>query len=200
MADNPRPIIETKVLTEFGEVYEDSNFWAAQVGTDHSYVPGYSDMRRKRDATIAKIQQHYGATRGSDSQEAARQRDLRKVEALPVRLQWTRAMRVSGGEPDSTKEIQAGNDGYRTVTKADIGKDWLTQLPPGAKIVAGGAIRKGDVTLMVCEQKDAARNAARAHIQTMRQVQDLSSRPLMQQEAAAPYIESKLGDKPIGQA
>src|SRR5438045_1694177 len=108
MADSPkRPIVETKVLTEFGEVLEDANFWAAQVGTDHSYVPGYSDMRRTRDGEIAKIQTHFGATRGSDSQEAARTAALRKVAPLPVRLQWTRSMRVSGNEPDSTKEITA---------------------------------------------------------------------------------------------
>jgi hypothetical protein len=197
---NKRPIIETKVLTEFGEVLEDSNFWAATVGADLSYVPGYSDMRRTRDQEIARIQSFYGATPGSDEQEAARHRELRKVAPLPVRLQWTRSMRVSGSEPDSTKEIQAGNDGYRTVMQSDIGKDWLRELPPGAKIVAGGQIRKGDVTLMVCEQSDAARNAARNHVQVMREVQDLSKRPLMKFSEADPNIESKLGDKPIGQA
>lgn len=194
-----RPIIETRVLTEFGEVREDANFWSPQVGADDSYVPGYSDMRRTRDLEIAKIQAHFGAMPGSESQEAARTRALRKVAPLPVRLQWTRSMRVAGNQPDSTKELQAGNDGYRTVTKADVGQEWLKELPPGAKVVAGGAIRKGDVTLMVCEQKDAARNAARAHIQTMRQVQDLEKRPLIRSDAVEPFIESTLGDKPIGQ-
>jgi hypothetical protein len=175
------------VLTEFGEVYEDANFVSAHVGTDHSYVPGYSDLRKQRDMDMAAVQ------RG--------EKKLKDVASLPVRLQWTRAMRVSGNEPDNTKEIQAGNDGYRTVTKADIGQVWLKELPPGAKIVAGGAIRKGDVTLMVCDAPRAAKNAAQAQIQTMREVQDLSKRPLMAKEnkGAAPYIESTLGTKPIGQ-
>ena len=196
-----KPLIETKVLTEFGEVYEDANFWAAQVGTDHSYVPGYSDMRRARDAEIARIQKHYGP-RGTDSQEASRQAELRKAPSLPVRLQWTRSMRVSGNEPDTTKEISAGNNGYRTATKTDIGQAWLTELPPGAKVVAGGAIRKGDVTLMVCDAPRAAKNAAQNHIQVMREVQDITNRPLMQTavKGADPFIESTVGDTPIGKA
>lgn len=180
-----KPIIETKVMTEFGEVLEDANFYAPQVGTDHSYVPGYSDLRKARDLAVAESK--------------AGLRKPQDIPTLPVRLQWTRSMRVSGNEPDNTKEIEAGNDGYRVVTKADIGQEWLKELPPGAKIVAGGAIRKGDVTLMVCDNKRAARNAAQAHVRTMREVQDLSKRPLMQSRAADPYIESKLGDKPIGQ-
>lgn len=194
-----RPIIETKVLTEFGEVIEDANFYSATVGEDHTYIKGYSDMRIARDTKIAEIQQKYGVTRGSEAQEAARQREIRSIPPLPVRLQWTRSMRVAGNEPDSTKEIQNGNDGYRTATKADIGQEWLKELPPGAKLVPGGAIRKGDVTLMVCDQKRAARNAAQNQIQVMREVQDLNKRPLMAHTSAEPYIESTLGEKPIGQ-
>ena len=193
-----KPIIETKVLTEFGEVYEDANFWSPQVGTDHSYVPGYSDMRRARDTEIAKIQKHYAGA-DSETQLAAKREALRKVEALPVRLQWVRSTRISGS-PDSTKEIAAGNDGYRAVTKADIGQPWLTAMPPGADKVAGGGIRKGDVTLMVCESGRAAKNAAQNHIQVMREVQDITSRPLMEHKKADPYIESTLGTTPIGKA
>lgn len=189
MADK-RPIIETRVLTEFGEVYEDANFQSAQVGADHSYVPGYSDLRIARDVAVAEAKA--GAIKTSD------------IPILPVRLQWTRSMRVAGNEPDTTKEIEAGNDGYRAVTKADIGQPWLTALPPGAKLVAGGAIRKGDVTLMVCDGPRAARNAARVALETKRRVQDTSNRPLLVKGAEAkgadPYIESTLGDKPIGAA
>lgn len=195
-----RPIIETKVLTEFGEVVEDANFYSASVGEDHTYIKGYSDMRKARDTAIAEIQQKYGATRGSEQHEVARQAELRKLAPLPVRAHWTRSMRVAGNEPDNTKEIQAGNDGYRVATKADIGSDWMKELPPGAKVVAGGAIRKGDVTLMVCDRDRAARNAAQNHIQVMREVQDLSKRPLMSHTDAAPYIESTVDSKPIGQA
>ena len=189
MADK-RPIIETRVLTEFGEVYEDANFQSDQVGADHSYVPGYSDLRRARDVKMAE--HRHGECKLAD------------VPSLPVRLQWTRSMRVSGNEPDSTKEIEAGNDGYRPATKADIGQPWLTALPPGAKHVAGGGIRKGDVTLMVCDAPRAARNAARNALETQRRVQDTSTRPLLVKGAEAkgadPYIESTLGDKPIGAA
>ena len=183
MADK-RPIIETKVLTEFGEVYEDPSF-TLQAGADHSYVPGYSDLRKARDLKMAEHRN--GLCKRSD------------VPNLPVRLQWTRSMRVAGNEPDSTKEIQAGNDGYRTATKADIGQPWLTELPAGAKIVAGGAIRKGDVTLMVCDAPRAAKNAAAVQLQTKRQTEDYSKTPLIRNaQGAEPYIESTLAEQPIG--
>lgn len=195
-----RPIVETRVMTEFGEVVEDANFYSATVGEDHTYVKGYSDMRKARDTAIAAIQQKYGPTPGSEQHEVARRAELYKLDPLPVRLHWTRSMRVSGNEPDNTKELQAGNDGYRVATKADIGSDWLKELPAGAKVVAGGAIRKGDVTLMVCDRNRAARNAAQNHIQVMREAQDLSKRPLLAHTGAAPYIESTVDSKPIGQA
>ena len=199
MADK-RPIVETKVLTEFGEVLEDANFYSATVGEDHTYVKGYSDLRKARDTQIAEIQQRFGATRWSDTHEASRRAELAKVPALPVRLQWVRSMRVAGNEPDNTKEIQSGNDGYRVATKDDLKSEWLKELPPGAKVVAGGAIRKGDVTLMVCDQKRAARNAAQQHIATMREVQDIQKRPLMKNTKADPTYESTVDSKPIGQA
>ena len=184
MADK-RPLIETKVLTEFGEVYEDPSF-TMQAGADHSYVPGYSDLRKARDLKMAEYRN--GKCKRSD------------VPNLPVRLQWTRSMRVAGNEPDSTKEIQAGNDGYRLVTKTDIGQEWLKELPAGAKVVAGGAIRKGDVTLMVCDAPRAAKNAAAVQTLVRRQTDDISKTPLIRNaQGADPYIESTLADKPLGQ-
>lgn len=189
-----RPLIETKVLTEFGEVVEDANFHSARVGEDHTFVPGYSDLRKARDLAIATELKRTGGRHDMI--------DWKNVPTLPVRLQWTRDMRVAGNEPDSTKEIQMGNDGYRKVTKADIGQEWLKELPAGAKVVAGGAIRKGDVTLMVCDKQNAARNAARVQIETMRQVTDNSKTPLLvkgaDSQGAEPYMERTLADKPIG--
>lgn len=182
-----RPIVETRVLTEFGEVLDSPELYAdAGAQGDLTYVPGYSDLRRKRDLEIAEVQ--------------AGKRDAKTVTTLPVRLQWARANRVSG-EPDGTKPWEYANDGYRKAKKTDIGQDWLKELPPAAQVVAGGEIKMGDMTLMVCDQDRAAKNAARVKIQTQRQVNSGGAKLMAQGDrikGSDPTYESKLADKPIG--
>ena len=183
-----KPLIETGVMTEFGAVLDDPAFYeVAGVGRDHTYVPGYSDLRRARDLAVGQ------ARRGEIKASA--------VPTLPVRLQWVRTVRTTG-TPDNTKEMDYGQEGYREVMKADISQPWLTDLPPGAKVVSGGSIRKGDVTLMVCDAPRAARNAAAAAFQTRRMTEEAPAAPLMAEGARVrgtdPYIESKLAERPIG--
>ena len=190
MAASPKPIVATTVMTEFGEVLDDGSFYdAAGADGDLTYVPGYSDLRRERDRMVAKVRR--GEAKASE------------VPMLPVRLHWVRSNRVSG-EPDSTKQVQSSNDGYREVTVKDISPDnpWLKDMPPGAHKVAGGAIRKGDVTLMVCEAPRAARNAARVRQQTDRLNTAAAARLMAEGDRVKgcdPTYESKLADKPIGQ-
>lgn len=185
MAD--KPLIETKVLTEFGEVYDSPDFYQVNgADKDHTYVPGFSDLRRARAVAQAR------AKRGEIPASA--------VPLMQVRLQWVRTQKTNSA-PDNTKEVQAGNDGYREVTNKDIGQPWLTALPQGAKVIAGGRIQKGDVTLMVCDGQQAAKNAARNAFQTKRMLTESKS-PLLKEgdrvRGADPYIESKLAEKPIG--
>ncbi len=78
---------------------------------------------------------------------------------MPVRLQWVRSTRISG-TPDSNKQVQFGNDGYKVATTKDVGAPWLKELPAGSTVMADGSIVKGDTVLMVCDNKTAAKNSA----------------------------------------
>jgi len=183
MPDTVRPLVPTAIRTEFGEVLEDASFYQIQ-GRDLTYVPGYSNLRRARDLAkgldIARKQ-----TYSADEQEAdlgrknlqliqdgirrnlseagvaapAGQLTEKDVPALPVRLHWVRTAKASGA-PDSFKQVQFGTDGYKEVTKDDLGQPWLKEMPAGAQVGVGGSIHQGDCVLMVCDQQHAARNAA----------------------------------------
>ena len=143
-----RPLIDTTIRTEFGDVLESAEFYdVSAADRDLTYVPGFSDMRRARDLEISAVAQGR-----KDKRDA-------KIEPLPVNCRWVRATTVRG-DPDAGKQITSANLGYTAVTKKDIGQPWLTALPPGATLAADGAIRKGDTVLMVATQKQAARNAA----------------------------------------
>ena len=56
--------------------------------------------------------------------------------------------------------MEYGSQKYRFVAKEDLGKPWFKSLPAGAAWQADGSLKKGDTTLVVCDAKDAARNAA----------------------------------------
>ena len=148
-----RELVPTALRTEFGEVWEDSAFHeTAGANRDYTYVPGYSDLRRARDMAIAK---EMDAAQGNQARM-----NWKNVPTLPVRLQWVRTSKVISGQPDNTKEIDAGSNGYRIATSSDVGQAWMTALPQGCTIGADGSLRKGDTVLMVCDAKQAARNAA----------------------------------------
>lgn len=153
----PRPLLDTAIRTEFGDVLDTPEFRdVAGMDGDLTYVPGFSEMRRERDTLMA------------DVASGKRQRHEVKLKPLPVNLRWTRT-HTPKGSPDGRKQLTTGNAGYSVVNKSEVGKhDWLQALPPGATIDPDGAIRKGDCILMVCDGKTAAQNAARKRIATQR--------------------------------
>lgn len=159
-----RPLVNTAIRTEFGDVLEDASFYdVSSVDRDLTYVPGFSEMRRERDLEIAAV-----ASGAKPKHEA-------KIQPLPVNVHWSRKT-TPRGAPDGAKQIAAGNSGYRAVHKDQIGKhDWLKSLPPGATIEADGTIVKGDTILMVTDGKNAARNSARKAAQTKRLVDDTAA-------------------------
>lgn len=159
-----RPLVETTLRTEFGDVLEDASFHdVGGADRDLTYVPGFSEMRRARDTVAA------------DVASGKLPRHQAKQTPLPVNLRWVRHT-TPRGAPDSMKQIGAGNLGYRSVTKDQVGKQpWLKALPPGSVVQADGTILKGDSMLMVCDGKDAARNAARRQAATARMTQDAAA-------------------------
>lgn len=148
-----RELVPTTIRTEFGEVLDSPEFYDTMgAALDHTYVAGYSNLRRERDAAIAReLKEHDGNSSKIN---------WKNVPTLPVRLQWARTTKVIGGQPDNTKEVDFGSQGYRFANKSDIGQPWLKEMPQGATTTADGSIKKGDTTLMVCDAKTAARNAA----------------------------------------
>lgn len=154
-----RPLVNTAIRTEFGDVLEDPSFHdVAGVANDLTYVPGFSEMRRDRDLELAAVA------------SGAKPRHEAKLTPLPVNVRWTRNFTPKGA-PDGRKQITSGNLGYRAVTKADIGQhDWLKALPPGATLNADGTIQKGDTMLTVTDGKTAGRNVARRAVQTQRMI------------------------------
>lgn len=147
------PLIQSEPVSEFGDIALTSEFHdPAAMARDHSYVPGFSEMRRERDLQIAEVK--------------AGTRDGRDVRQLPVNCRWARSQNKAG-EPDSSKMFSHSRRGYRAVTKDDVGKnDWFKELPGGTSYAADGTIRNGDLTLMVCDRESAARNQKRKEIET----------------------------------
>ena len=145
-----RPLVNAQPVDEFGAVTEEESFADPQgQAGDLMHVPGWSAMRQRRDIQIAEYR--------------AGQRLGQDVEALPVNVRWSRRTEVKEGRPDPQKLASAMNNGYRAATKEDLGKEWLTALPPGASLQADGTIRNaaGDLQLMVATAQVAARNARR---------------------------------------
>jgi hypothetical protein len=152
-----RIIIQSEAPPEFGELKESPEFkQGIDYGRDLTFVPGFSDLRRKRDEAIAEVRNN--------------QRDPKTVPTLPVNLRWVRNQRKDG-TPDSRKIITSGNLGYRTVTKEDIGQEWLTKLPGGAAVAADGTIRMGDTILMIATAEQAAKNAFNKRAKTAQQME-----------------------------
>lgn len=180
-----RPLVDTTIRTEFGDVLEDPSFYdVAGADRDLTYVPGFSDMRRARDLELAAV-----ASGAKPAHKA-------HLEPLPVNLRWVRHSTVRG-EPDARKQITSANLGYVGVTKGDIGTPWLRSMPPGTVFGADGTIRKGDTVLMVATGTQAARNAARKAAQTrrMQETAPAATGGLLhvggQREGADPYVKQE---------
>lgn len=152
-----RPLVPTGVINEFGPVELDMEYEARMgSGLDHTYVPGFSEMRVRRDKEVEE------AHRG--------QRPWNRVFTLPVNMRWSRRTKASGN-PDETKVQNARLQGYEPATKADIGKPWLERLPDGATFGPDNTILKGDAVLMVCPQQRAAQNQHRKNEATKQRLQ-----------------------------
>jgi hypothetical protein len=151
---NPVPLVPSAHLSEFGDLTSSAAF-NAQTGQDrdHSYVPGFSDMKRARESKVAAF--HQGK---------ATMAEVRALD-LPVNLRWARNQ-TKKGEPDNSKAFGHSRNGYRMATKKDVGSVWLKELPAGAQYNADGAIRNGDCVLMVCDAQAAAQNVHRKALDT----------------------------------
>ncbi len=157
-----KPVITAEVVNEFGPVEADAKMSHGRI--DGLWTPGFSDMRHQRDIHLREFAE--GTRKGED------------VLTLPVNLRYVRNSKVgSNGQPD-IRITQAAGDGYRTVNKEDVEEDWLTSVPPGAYWHADGTLRTGDLTLMVCDRKTAARNRFRQQSETMQQAEGAASSKL----------------------
>jgi len=155
-----RPLVNAQPVDEFGAIMDDPSFKDdAGQPKDLLHVPGWSELRQKRDVEVAEY--HAGIRMGQD------------VSALPVNVRWSRRAEIKEGRPDPQKLASAANNGYTAATKDDVGKPWLTALPPGASYAADGTIRNaaGDLQLMVTSAARAARNARRTAEQSRAQVE-----------------------------
>lgn len=141
-------------MTEFGEAMVDPTRETSgtDVGTDPTYVPGFSDLRFERDRQLAE------AAKGK--------RPPTTVKPLPINLRWAKRAKVNG-EPDGRKVQKARQQGYEPVTAADLGSVWLRELPEGATTLPSGEIVKGDTVLMKCAAERAALNQYRKQELTM---------------------------------
>jgi hypothetical protein len=145
----PRPIVPSGIMTEFGELMDDPKTLMDEMGMnrDVTYVPGFSDLRRAAD--IARSQKQ-------------------TPQPLPVNLRWARRTKANG-TPNNERVVAHQGKGYVPATKDDIGKPWLTALPAGAEILADGTIANADAVLMKCDARTAARNEAGKTLRWMEQ-------------------------------
>jgi len=151
--NDPKPVVPSGIMTEFGPLLDDPKTLMDEMGMnrDMTYVPGFSDLRRAADLVRA---------------ENGRDGGNRPVPALPVNLRWARRTRASG-VPDNSRIVAHQRSGYRPVTEADKGKEWLTDLPAGCSVLPDGTIGNADMQLMVCDQRTAARNEASKRLRWM---------------------------------
>jgi len=131
-----RPLVPTQARAHLGEARESAEFndmsGAAQ---DLTYVPGYSDLRRKRDRAIA---------------------EGKKAEPLPYRLQLVR-VKNAAGNPDGRMAAQWRALGYREVPHSEMEAMGIA-MPVGGMASADGFVDVGDTRLFVCDAQRAARN------------------------------------------
>lgn len=149
-----KPLVDANLVTEFGGIEDLDQF--KNEGTsrnDYTYVPGFSEMRVKRDLELAQLAR--GDIKGKD------------VSTLEWNARWFRCANKAG-DPDTSRTVHARNEGYKPATKEDLGKPWMKEVPPGGYVAPDGTIRNagGDLQLFVCDQANAAKNAMRKKILT----------------------------------
>jgi hypothetical protein len=157
MADKAKPLVDVNLVSEFGGIEDLESFRQEGVTQrDYTYVPGFSDMKIKRDLDLGAYARH--------------EIKAKEVSILPVNLRWFRTVKGTGSDPDQMRIAHSRNLGYRAVTAEDVKAKhpWLTELPPGAQVAPDGSIKSaaGDLVLCVVDQQGAARNAMRRKIAT----------------------------------
>lgn len=150
-----KPLYDATQVTEFGGIEDLEAFKQEGVAQhDYTYVPGFSEQRVKRDVDLAR--------------HAAGEIRAKEISTLEQNCRWYRTVKGSGSDPDQMRVAHAVNQGYRVVTKDDLGKPWMTKLPPGGQVAPDGTIKSaaGDLALFVIDREGAARNAMRKKIRT----------------------------------
>jgi len=130
------PLIRTDTRAHLGEAQEKPEFAdPALARGDLTYVPGWSDLRRQRDADV---------------------REGRKPAPLPYRLQLVR-VRNSMGLPDGQGAASWRAQGYQEV-KVNEMKELGIAMPIGGMASADGFVDVGDLRLFACDAQRAAQN------------------------------------------
>ena len=154
MAGEKKPLVTAAVMTEFGPVLEDPSFLDPHGASgDLTWTPGWSELRRQRDLAHAEYVKTY-----------SRQPTAKDLPTLPGQLVLARRSKPMSGLPDNTDVLTFGQEGFRVVTKDDIGKAWFCpdrKLPVGSEILADGTVVKGDAVYMWADAGSAAKRAAR---------------------------------------
>lgn len=186
-----KPLQDAELVTEFGGIEDLGEFNMEGISQfDYSYVPGFSEMRAKRDGELGQYHRH----------------EIRanEVSTLPVNLRWFRAVKGTGSDPDNRRTVHAKRQGYRPVMETDLkaGHKWLTDLPPGAMVAPDGTLKTsgGDLALYVIDQAGAAKNAYRKK----KLAEDMVDGLEMQSgglgavgkahTGADPFVEKKIGE------
>jgi hypothetical protein len=113
-----RQLIDANLVTEFGGIEDMAEFNKEGVAHhDYTYVPGFSEMRVKRDLALREL--------------ALNNIRAKDVPTLEWNCRWFRTVKGAGSEPDQMRIARAINLGYRVVTSEDVGQPWLTKIPPG---------------------------------------------------------------------
>ena len=183
MGEGKKPLVDINLVSEFGGIEDLDSFKAEGVTQrDYTYVPGFSDLRIKRDLDLGAYARH--------------EIKANEVSVLPVNLRWFRTVKGTGSDPDQMRIAHSRNLGYRAVTKADVDAkhNWLKDLPPGAQVAPDGTVKSaaGDLVLCVVDQQGAARNAMRRKIATEEMVDGMELA-----DGGLGTVGKKLGADPV---
>ena len=178
---DPKPVVRSGIVTEFGMLEDDPNTLMNEMGMnrDVTYVPGFSDMRRAAD--FARSERGDG-----------------KPQPLPVNVRWARRTKANG-LPTSERLVAHRRNGYRPVTKDDVGKPWFLEVPAAADILPDGTIGNADMQLMVCDAKTAAKNEATKRLRWMElntaSQEDAIKKASTQVKGSTAEVTTELGPK-----